>query len=366
MRADSSFASYLRARADARAEALRGRERLWTNPYGKPQLTDMLFPPFGWSQLFRQSLTTQPTRPTRIRVRRFAGPAIYAGSMEPIRIAHLTDQHVGRVTSFAVQQEAVALTNAEQPDLVVITGDFVCHSQMYLDQLVELVSGFKAPVLGVLGNHDYWAGADEVAAALHRGGVEILRNANTTVSVHGQRLQIVGLDDAYTGHALIDKAVAGLRRDLPALALSHIAEEADQLWQRGIPLVLSGHTHGGQITVARLHEISVGRIGGHKYVHGLYGSRQAPTDPAAGAVYVGAGIGASVIPFRLGERGKREITIFEFGCRPGEFDEPDFEQTPLPGRLPSPAKMRRRAEKVVRKRHRRSRRNTVELRRPPR
>jgi uncharacterized protein len=324
----------------------------------------MLFPPFGWSQLLRQDPTAPAGRPARIRVRRFAGPAVYAGAMEPIRIAHLTDQHVGRVTPFAVQQEAVALTNAEQPDLVVITGDFVCHSQMYLDQLVELVSGFKAPVLGVLGNHDHWAGADEVVAALHRGGVEVLRNANTTISVHNQPLQIVGLDDAYTGHARIDKAVAGLRRDVPVLGLSHIAEQADHLWHYGIPLVLAGHTHGGQITVARLHEISLGRIAGHKYVHGLYGSRQNAAQVTGGAVYVGAGIGASVMPFRLGERGKREITIFEFGCRPGEFDEPDSEQTPLPGRLPSPAKMRRRAEKVVRKRHRRSQRNTVELKRP--
>jgi uncharacterized protein len=323
----------------------------------------MLFPPFGWSQLFRQAPSAQPARPTNIRVRRFAGPGVYAGAMEPIRIAHLTDQHVGRVTPFSVQQEAVALTNAEEPDLVVISGDFVCHSQMYLDQLVELVRGFKAPVLGVLGNHDHWAGADEVVAALRRGGVEVLRNANTMVSVHGQHLQVVGLDDAYTGHARIDKAVAGLRRDVPVLALSHIAEEADQLWHHGIPLVLAGHTHGGQITVARLHEISVGRIAGHRYVHGLYGSRQAHRDMKSGAVYVGAGIGASVMPFRLGERGKREITIFEFGCRPGEFEEPDSEQTPLPGRLPSPEKMRRRAEKVVRKRHRRSQRNTVEIKR---
>lgn len=326
----------------------------------------MLFPPFGWSQLFRQGPGAEPARAARIRVRRFAGPGVYAGKMEPIRIAHLTDQHVGRVTPFAVQQEAVALTNAEEPDLVVITGDFVCHSQMYLDQMVELMRGFKAPVLGVLGNHDHWAGGDEVAAALRRAGVEVLRNANTTVSVHHQRLQIVGLDDAYTGHARIDKAVAGLRRDVPVLALSHIAEEADQLWHHGVPLVLAGHTHGGQITVARLHEISIGHIGGHKYVHGLYGSRGNHHEVNGGAVYVGAGIGASVMPFRLGERGKREITIFEFGCRPGEFEEPDFEQTPLPGRLPSPAKMRRRAEKVVRKRHRRSQRNTVEIRRLPR
>ena len=322
----------------------------------------MLFPPFGWSQLLLGTMDSGPSHAGRIRVRRFAGPAAYAGAMEPIRIAHLTDQHVGRITPFAIQREAVELTNAENPDLVVITGDFVCHSQLYLDQLVELVRAFRAPVIGVLGNHDHWAGADEVAAALKRGGVEVLRNDNTIITIRRQRLQIVGLDDAYTGHARIERAVSGLRRDLPALALSHIAEEADQLWKHGIPLVLAGHTHGGQITVARLNEIAVGKIGGHKYVHGLYGTRQPRRGAVVtGAVYVGAGIGASVIPIRIGERGKREITIFEFGRRPGEFEEPDREKAPLPGRTLSPRKMRRRAEKVIRRHTRRSLRQTVEM-----
>jgi hypothetical protein len=200
---------------------------------------------------------------------------------------------------------------------VLVTGDFVCHSQLYLDQLTHLMGGFSAPVIAVLGNHDYWAGAEEVCLALRRAGVEVLRNQNTTLTVRGQRIQIVGLDDAYTGHARRDKAVAGLRPDLPSLALSHIAEEADLLWPHGIPLVLSGHTHGGQITLARLHEITLGKIGGHKYVHGLYGSRQANDN--AGAVYVGAGIGAAVMPLRIGERGKREVTIFELGTQARRF-----------------------------------------------
>jgi predicted MPP superfamily phosphohydrolase len=276
-----------------------------------------------------------------------------------MRLAHLTDLHVGRVTPFAVQREAVALVNAEKPDLVVITGDFVCHSQIYLDQLTHLMGGFRAPVVAVLGNHDYWAGADEVTLALQRAGVEVLRNQNTTITVGGQRLQIVGLDDAYTGHARRDKAVAGLRRDLPTLALSHIAEEADLLWPHGIPLVLSGHTHGGQITLARLHEITLGKIGGHKYLHGLYGSREANDN--AGAVYVGAGIGAAVMPLRFGERGKREVTIFELGVSPGRFDEHHEEQRPMSGRAVSSAKLRRRMAKVARKRQRRAIRKTMQM-----
>lgn len=316
----------------------------------------------------------EPTLAARngIELRRFAGPRAYRETLKHVRVAHLTDLHVGRITPFAVQRAAVQMTNAERPDLVVLTGDFVCHSQLWLDQLVEVVSGFTAPTVAVLGNHDYWSGADEVEAALRRGGVEVLRNRNTTMTLGGQRLQIVGVDDAYTCHARMEEAVKGLRPDLPALGLSHIAEEADGLWRHGVPLVLAGHTHGGQVTLARLHELALGRIGGHRYVHGLYGSREAtgaesaagrlqgrgdpPDGSSGGAVYVGAGIGAAVMPLRIGDRGQREVTIFELGAEPGSFDEHHAEQEPLPGRKPSQAVMAKRAAKVVRKRLSRERR----------
>lgn len=292
----------------------------------------------------------------RISLRRFAGPVVYDRMLDHLRIAHLTDQHVGRVTPVAVQREAIQVANAQDPDLVVITGDFVCHSQLYLDQLTELMRLFTVPVVAVLGNHDHWSGAPEVRAALRRGGVEVLTNQHTVITLRDhQKLQVVGLDDAYTGHARRDAAVKGLRRDLPTLGLSHIAEEADGLWHHGVPLVLSGHTHAGQVTVARLHEIAVGRLGGHKYVHGLYGTR-ADEDPTKGAVYVGAGIGAAVMPFRVGERGQREVAIFELGHLPGSFDEHHAEQAPLPGRKPTREQVAKRAAAVERKRLRRLKR----------
>jgi predicted MPP superfamily phosphohydrolase len=302
--------------------------------------------------------TTRGAHPYGIRLRRFAGPSVYAETLGHLRIAHLTDQHVGRVTPFAVQMAAVRMTNAEKPDLIVLTGDFVCHSQLYLDQLVEVVSAFEAPVIGVLGNHDHWSGADEVLLALQRGRVEVLRNRHTTITLHGERLQVVGLDDAYTGHARRDEAVKGLRKDLPVLGLSHIAEEADGLWRAGVPLVLSGHTHGGQVTVARLHELALGMIGGHKYVHGLYGSRERARqgNEPQGAVYVGAGIGAAIMPLRLGDRGRREVTMFELGCQPGDFVEHHAAQQALPGRKPTQELIARRAAAVVHKRLLRERR----------
>jgi uncharacterized protein len=307
--------------------------------------------------------STKPPRPTfsefppsaasprtrGIAVRRFAGHVRHEEQLDHVRIAHLTDQHFGKVTPHAVQLAAIALANEAEPDLVVITGDFVCHSQAYLEQLEAALKLLRAPVVGVLGNHDHWSGAQAVRKALGRAGAVVLDNAHTTVTLRNQRLQIVGLDDAYTGHADVERATKGLRHDLPAIGLSHIAEEADHLWELGVPLVFSGHTHAGQVTLARMHEVFLGHIVGHKYVHGLYGSRGHLPD-AKGAVYVGAGIGAAVMPLRLGERGRREVAVFELGATAGAPWEHHTEQPALPGRPPSERTKERRRRQLERKR----------------
>ncbi len=288
----------------------------------------------------------------RFEVRRFAGPARHVGLLDRVRLVHLTDLHVGTVTPIEVQQAAVRIAGSLDPDLVVITGDFVCHSQLHLAALAETIRSIPAPVVCVLGNHDHWAGAVEVARTLERSGAAVLNNAVTTLTIRHQRLQVVGLDDAYTGQADVARAVRGLRRDLPSVGLSHLAEAAEELWSAGVPLVLSGHTHAGQVTVARLHELVLGRLVGHRYVHGLYGSRAAG---GAGAVYVGAGVGAAVVPFRLGERGRREVTIFELGQPPGGFREAHAEQRGFAGRPPSARRRYRRAASAVRREQRRLR-----------
>lgn len=286
-----------------------------------------------------------------IAVRTFAGHRRHTEGLDALKVVHLSDLHVGRVTPLRVQMAAARMANELAPDLVVITGDFVCHSQAYLEDLTEVMRSFRTPVLGVLGNHDHWSGAQEVEKALRRGGVEVLNNAHTVLTLRGQKLNVVGLNDAYTGHADRERAVRGLDARLPTLGLSHIAEEADGLWARGVPLVLSGHTHAGQITWARLHELALGRLMGHRYVHGLYGSRDGD-----GAVYVGAGIGASVMPLRLGERARRELTVFNLGAPPGHAPEHHAEQPPHPGRAPSQRTRQKRAAAVQKKAADRARR----------
>ncbi len=290
----------------------------------------------------------------RLALRRFAGTASFAQHLDrPVRVAHLTDQHVGMVTSMATQQAAIDAINRQQPDLVALTGDYVAHSLDYLDELVALLSEIRAPKIGVLGNHDHWTGPGEVRRALRRADVEVLDNAHTTITLNGQPVQVVGIDDAYTDNADIERAVRGLRPDLPTLGLSHIAEEADELWQSGVSLVLSGHTHSGQITLGGMHRVTLGALGGHRYVHGLYGCRRQETAP--GAVYVSAGVGAAVFGVRLGERGRPEVALFELGQAPGAVDDEHHSEQPAhPGRPVTEKTRRKRAERAARLQARRS------------
>jgi len=274
----------------------------------------------------------------RIEVRRFAGTrAFHEHLARPIRVVHITDQHVGRATPHAVQQLAIDRANALRPDLVLLTGDYIGYGLAYLDDVEELLGQIEAPKLGVLGNHDHWAGAAEVRATLRRAAVEVLANETTVLEVAGQALQVVGLDDSYTGNADIHRTVRGIDPKLPAIGLSHIPEDADALWAAGVSLVLSGHTHSGQVTVGGVNRLWMGSLGGQRYIHGLYGCRHGVRSP--GALYVNAGIGASRFDLRLGERARREVAVFELGEAPGAFAEHHVEQRPV-GRLRAAARRR--------------------------
>lgn len=310
----------------------------------------------GW----RESLSEAFDPVKQLVTRKYAGHALFQRQLSrPIRLVHVTDFHVGRVTPRALHFAAAEAINTLQPELVVMTGDFVCHTQDYLADLTEVISRIQAPKFAVLGNHDHWCGAAKVRGALRRGGAEVLDNSWTELRLGSERLQILGLDDPYTGHADVQRASRGLNPELATIGLSHIAEEADKLWPLGVPMVFSGHTHAGQITVARIQEWTWGKLLGHKYIHGLYGQRESGLY-LPGAVYVSAGLGSSVMPLRIGELSRPEITVFDLGAEsiPGEERA---EQSPLPGRAPSALTRAWRRHQVWWKAQRRRRRRDLKL-----
>ena len=235
-----------------------------------------------------------------------------------LKVAHLTDLHFGSVTPVALQRAAVALANEERPDLTVLTGDFVARGLSHIERMGQVLRDIEGPKYAVLGNHDHWSGAEAVREALLAAEIEVLDNAWTMVGSGEDALALVGMDDYGTDHHDYYKATAGLR-GRPALALSHNPEGAPLLWGRGASLVLSGHTHGGQLHVMGLTRKVYTDMLKIRYLDGWYRALDHQ-------VYVNPGVGSSVVPFRYGRPSMREVAILELVG--GPIEAPAVEPRP--------------------------------------
>lgn len=219
----------------------------------------------------------------------------WPGLDAPVRIAQLTDVHVGWSTPFGLLQRAVQA--ASEADVVVFTGDSVNLHASGARRFAALLAEVDRPKLAVLGNHDHYAGAARVSAIFEEAGVRVLRNASTTVG----ELVIVGVDDGRTHHADPELAF----QDVPpearagALVLTHHPPDADAIAVIGGRLVLAGHTHGGQVRLGKVSEVWFSRILRQPYVHGWY-------DVGEAGLYVCAGLGHA--PFRVGV--PPEVAVF--------------------------------------------------------
>jgi uncharacterized protein len=230
----------------------------------------------------------------------------------PVRLVHLTDLHLGIMTPSKVVACAVALAQELHPDVVVLTGDYVNHSRSYLGEVRRLVAKLPRPCFATLGNHDHWAGALAVRRALESEGVGVLANRNVTLPIRGARLPLIGVDDGVTRHDDVDRAFTGLGASPDhAVVLSHAPGISDRIAQRGGRLILSGHTHGGQLNLPLATRL-VTKVGGIRYLSGWYRVGEA-------RLYVSPGVGSSVLPFRLGPGTAPEIAVLDLLPQGGEI-----------------------------------------------
>lgn len=199
---------------------------------------------------------------------------------------------------FTLAQVADVVTELE-PDVVVLTGDYVNVSTFYARRITEFVRLLPKPCLATLGNHDHFTDPERITFSLEAGGAKVLRNESTRLG----DLLIVGVDDGHSRNADIAKAFGGVDAER-ALVLSHFPNTADEIAGTRAPLVLSGHTHGGQIDVPWVTR-KIAKAAGNPYLRGFYriGER---TD-----LYVNAGIGHSFPGLRSGEGTRPEIAVFD-------------------------------------------------------
>ena len=237
----------------------------------------------------------------RVTVRIPGAPAAISG----LRIAHLSDLHIGPTLRGDFLAQVVAAVNAAAPDLVVITGDLVDGFVAQLASQVAALGALRAPLgcFFVTGNHEYYYRAAEWTEALPRLGVRVLLNEGLRIGYRGASVFVAGVCDEAAAAALpaqrqdLARALrGGADADLRVL-LAHRPRCAPEAAALGVSLQLSGHTHAGQLVPFTWIERLLSR-----YVVGLY-------EVGALRLYVSPGTGYWGPPLRHGP--PQEIAILE-------------------------------------------------------
>jgi predicted MPP superfamily phosphohydrolase len=207
--------------------------------------------------------------------------------LDGVRIGLITDLHHSDMVPAEDIVRAVSLMMAERPDLIVLGGDYVTWAdRSYMAPCSEALAGLTAPsgVYAVLGNHD---DDRDMPAALVSHGYEVLRDARTTVRMRSEQLNLVGLR-FWTRRA---RDIARLTRGAQStvILLAHDPRRLDEAAVLGVPLVLSGHTHGGQVVLPGL-----GPIAARKFPVVAGAGRRKNT-----SIFVSRGVGTVYVPYRL-------------------------------------------------------------------
>lgn len=175
------------------------------------------------------------------------------GHLEGMRIAQISDVHMGLIVRGPRLDKIVTMVNDLRPDLIVITGDLVDAEALQMAGMMRPLMRLKSRygVFAVPGNHEYFAGIERAQAFIEEAGVTMLRNRWVTIA---DGLQLVGRDDPVsariTGEEVpaLGEIMEGTDRSKPTVLLYHTPDSTfEELQAHGVHLQLSGHTHKGQL-----------------------------------------------------------------------------------------------------------------------
>ncbi len=219
-------------------------------------------------------------------------------AFEGFKLVQVSDMHVD-CWNRPVVEAAVDVINGLRADVLMCTGDTIAHGKQFLNDVTYLLSRMQARhgKLACLGNHDYSDGDGSLAlrAAMTKAGFDLLINDSTRLTVQHQQLQLAGADDLILGKQCLASTHRALTPDLPTILLSHNPENFEAMARFKPDLILSGHTHGGQIRMPlRLYQALLNS----PYVAGLYQLADFPS-----RLYVNRGLGSAVfVHHLLGQR----------------------------------------------------------------
>lgn len=257
--------------------------------------------------------------PWRIATARYTVPvAGLPAAFDGLRIVQISDTHLGPFIPASFVRRAVEMALELKPDLFALTGDYILTSTRNIAPAAEIFVPLARPgaaaigVVGVLGNHDWYGDGHAMRRALERVGVVMIDNDRVFIDgatraivpeqPAGDALCIAGFGDLHEHRVDTAAAFRGVGAATPRIVLSHnpdSAEIADVAMARGgraperIDLMLSGHTHGGQVRLPLIGSPIVPSDFGQKYAGGIV---QGPICP----VVVSRGVGMSILPVRFG------------------------------------------------------------------
>jgi len=222
----------------------------------------------------------------------------------PLKVVQVSDIHSGLFMTPAQMRHCAEAIRQLEPDLFVLTGDFISNSAADLPPCIKEIARVESRYgsFAVLGNHEHLYGEPEtIIAAFEGAGISILQNAHRVLETDRGSIAIAGIDDLGVGRPNLGRALDDLNPALPTILLSHRPEIFPRAAARNIALTLSGHYHGGQVKVSALGlSISLAHLLS-PYPEGLYRLRNSH-------LYVNRGLGTTGAPVRV--NATPEITLF--------------------------------------------------------
>jgi uncharacterized protein len=218
-----------------------------------------------------------------------------APELDGYTIAQLSDLHIGAFTPLWWGKRWAVAANAANADLVVVTGDMVTSGVAFHEDIAELVGGLRAKdgTYVIMGNHDYFGEGEPLVSLLQARGAHVLRNEGVLLEREGAQLFLAGMDDTWTKRANMDAALAARPDGVPAVLLAHDPDRFPDAVSRDVDVVLSGHTHGGQVALPFLGRFVNASKLAHRYHIGVY-------EEGDSTLYVHPGLGTTGPPIRLG------------------------------------------------------------------